>query len=101
MDLAPPPPSAPYIPLTARPLAGAVALLTLTATTAQPVPNPGFYGTEQGLLERATARMCREAGARVTTNTLLTDLNIEHSTRPDAWFRFFFPSNVVRDNEMS
>ena len=27
--------------------------------------------------------MCREAGARVTTNTLLTDLNIEHSTRPD------------------
>ena len=34
-------------------------------------------------MERATARMCREAGARVTTNTLLTDLNIEHSTRPD------------------
>ena len=34
-------------------------------------------------MERATARMCREAGARVTTNTLLTNLNTEHPTRPD------------------
>ena len=50
----------------------------------------GILRNRAGPLERATARMCREAGARVTTNTLLTDINIEHSTRPDAWFRFFF-----------
>ena len=43
----------------------------------------GILRNRAGPLERATARMCREAGARVTTNTLLTDLNIEHSTRPD------------------
>ena len=34
-------------------------------------------------LERAAARMCREAGARVTTNTLLTDLNLDHIHRQD------------------
>ena len=43
----------------------------------------GILRSRAGPLERATARICREAGARVTTNTLLTDLNIEHSTRPD------------------
>ena len=43
----------------------------------------GILRNRAGPLERATARMCREAGARVTTNTLLTNLNIEHSTRPD------------------
>ena len=34
-------------------------------------------------LERATARMCREAGARATTNTLLTNLNLDHIHRQD------------------
>ena len=43
----------------------------------------GILRNRAGPLERAKARMCREAGARVTTNTLLTNLNIEHSTRPD------------------
>ena len=36
----------------------------------------GILRNRAGPLERATARMCREAGARVTTNTLLTNLNI-------------------------
>ena len=39
-------------------------------------PNPQYTS-----LERAAARMCREAGARVTTNTLLTDLNLDHIHR--------------------
>ena len=43
----------------------------------------GILRSRAGPLEKAAARICREAGARVTTNTLLTDLNIEHSTRPD------------------
>ena len=34
-------------------------------------------------LERTTARICREAGARVTTNTLITDLNIPNVNRVD------------------
>ena len=35
------------------------------------------------LLARAVARICREAGARVTTNTRLVDLNLEHIDRQD------------------
>ena len=34
-------------------------------------------------LERAAARVCREAGARVTSNTRLSDLNLEHIDRHD------------------
>ena len=34
-------------------------------------------------MERAAARVCREAGARVTTNTRLSDLNVDHITRHD------------------
>ena len=34
-------------------------------------------------MERAAARICREAGARVTTNTRLVDLNLEHLDRQD------------------
>ena len=34
-------------------------------------------------LERAAARVCREAGARVTTNTRLSDLNLDHINRQD------------------
>ena len=36
-----------------------------------------------GPLERAAAHICREAGARVTTNTRLVDLNLEHIDRQD------------------
>ena len=36
-----------------------------------------------GPLERAAGRICREAGARVTTNTRLVDLNLEHIDRQD------------------
>ena len=34
-------------------------------------------------LERAAARICREAGARVTTNTRIIDLNIDHVDTQD------------------
>ena len=34
-------------------------------------------------LERTAARICREAGARVTSNTRLSDLNLEHIDRHD------------------
>ena len=36
-----------------------------------------------GALERAAARVCREAGARVTTHTLLSDLNVPSVDRFD------------------
>ena len=36
-----------------------------------------------GPLERAAARVCREAGARVTTHTRLADLNVQHVQRID------------------
>ena len=81
-DLAPPPPSAPYSP------------------NRQPLPVP----SRSWPLRRPPRSLCpirdftepsRAFGTsysqdvpggrtRVTTNTLLTDLNIEHSTRPDA-----------------
>ena len=35
-------------------------------------------------LERAAARACQEAGARVTTNTRISDLNLDHINRHDA-----------------
>ena len=34
-------------------------------------------------VEKAAARICREGGARVTTNTRLADLNINHLSRVD------------------
>ena len=34
-------------------------------------------------LERAAAKVCREAGARVTTNTSISDLNLDHINRHD------------------
>ena len=39
--------------------------------------------TRGGPLERAAARICREGGARVTTNTRLADLNIHALSRVD------------------
>ena len=41
------------------------------------------YGDGGIFLERAAARVCREAGARVTTNTRLSDLNLDHINRHD------------------
>ena len=38
----------------------------------------GVLRTRGGPLERAAARVCREAGARVTTHTRLADLNVQH-----------------------
>ena len=43
----------------------------------------GVLRSRGGPLERATARICREAGARVTTNTRVNDLNISHPHQQD------------------
>ena len=43
----------------------------------------GVLRSRAGPLERATARICREAGARVTTNTRVNDLNISHPHQQD------------------
>ena len=39
-------------------------------------PTAGVLGTRGAVLERA-ARVCREAGARVATNVLLRDMNVD------------------------
>ena len=69
-------------------LVGAVALLTLLATTVRHVLSQESYDPKEapskgGPLERAATRICREGGARVTTNTRLADLNIQNLTRVD------------------
>ena len=46
-------------------------------------PRSGVLRGRGCALERAAARNCREAGTRVTTNTLLTDLNIPSRHRLD------------------
>ena len=46
-------------------------------------PRAGVLRSRAGPLERAAARVCREAGARVTTNTALTHLNLPNLTRYD------------------
>ena len=43
----------------------------------------GILRSRGGPLERAAARICREAGARVTTNTRIIDLNIDHVDTQD------------------
>ena len=43
----------------------------------------GGFAESGGALERAAARVCREAGARVTTHTLLSDLNVPSVDRFD------------------
>ena len=42
------------------------------------LPQSGVLRSRGGPLERAAARVCREAGARVTTHTRLADLNVQH-----------------------
>ena len=43
----------------------------------------GILRSPGGPLERAAARICKEAGARVTTNTRIIDLNIDHVDTQD------------------
>ena len=40
-------------------------------------PTAGVLGARGAALERAAARVCREAGARVATNVLLRDMNVD------------------------
>ena len=61
--------------------AGAVALLLGDHRAA--CPQAGILRSRGVALERAAARICREAGARVTTNTRVTDLNLAQVTRQD------------------
>ena len=46
-------------------------------------PRPGVPRSRGCALERAAARICREAGTRVTTNTLVIDFNIPNVNRVD------------------
>ena len=55
--------------------ADAVALWTCLAAIDK-CAQSGVLRSRGGALERAAARVCREAGARVTTHTLLSDLNV-------------------------
>ena len=48
-----------------------------------PLPQAGILRSRGVALERAAARICREAGARVTTNTRVADLNLAQVTRQD------------------
>ena len=64
-------------------LVGAVALLTLLADHRAACARSGVLRSRGGPLERAAARICREGGARVTTNTRLADLNIQNLSRVD------------------
>ena len=48
-----------------------------------PCAQSGVLRARGGPLERAAARICREGGARVTTNTRLADLNIHNLSRVD------------------
>ena len=43
----------------------------------------GALRSRAGPLERAAARVCREAGARVATNVLVSDLNVSRTNRLD------------------
>ena len=43
----------------------------------------GALRSRAGPLERATARVCREAGTRVATHVLVSDLNVPRTSRPD------------------
>ena len=40
-------------------------------------PTAGVLGARGAALERAAARVCREAGARVATNVFLRDMNVD------------------------
>ena len=46
-------------------------------------PPAGFLCSRGVALEGAAARICKEAGARVTANTRVADLNLERVTRQD------------------
>ena len=54
------------------------------ATIAQRVQRLGFWGRGGCPLECAAAQVCREAGARVTTNVLVRDMDLAHFNALDS-----------------
>ena len=70
---------------------GAVAFSIPWATTVQLVPRQEYFNPEESHSKKQAARVCREAGARVTTslparvttNTRLMNLNIDNIQRQD------------------
>lgn len=62
---------------------GAVASSTLLGDHRTACPRSGVPRSCGCALERAAARICREAGTRVTTNTLVIDFNIPNVNRVD------------------
>ena len=75
------PPAAP-LPLSARQCRCRRALDLLGDHRAA-CPQAGILRSRGVALERVAARICREAGARVTTNTRVADLNLAQVTRQD------------------
>ena len=57
-------------------LAGVAIFSILLATTAQHAAETGVFGRRGFALESAVARICREAGARVSTNVCVRDLDL-------------------------
>ena len=63
--------------------AGARRALDLLGDHRAACPQARILRSRGVALERAAARICREAGARVTTNTRVTDFNLAQVTRQD------------------
>ena len=61
--------------------------LTLLATTVQFVPVQGCWPRRGSAFESVAARLCREAGARVTTNVMVRDLDLEAMNVQDGRYR--------------
>ena len=64
-----------WLPMPIGPWRCGGALDTLGDRTA--CPTAGVLGTHGAGLERAGARVCREAGARVASNVFLRDMNVD------------------------
>ena len=69
-----PPPSPNYFCLSIRAVVAVPS--TLLETTALLAPGRGALGRRGFALESAAARVCREAGGRVTTNVMVRDLDL-------------------------
>ena len=57
--------------------AGGVAAPSTSSVTTALCPTAGILAVRGAALERAAARVCRDAGARVATNVMLRDMNVE------------------------
>ena len=66
-----------------RSLAVAVGVLLTFLATTGPLAPLRVLGPRGVPLEKIAARICREAGARVTTDTFLRDLNVDSLRRGD------------------